>query len=1204
MITRNMLRHVGRIRLFLLLLASSSVAFGQSQTGQVSGVVVDQTGGVIAGATVQLIHDLTKNTREFATEVNGAFVFPNLIPGEYSIKIQVSGFKTFGQSKIVVSQSERVDLHRIVLEVGGITDIVEVAADAARVQTASSERAGLISPTMVETLPNRGRDYLGLLRSLPGVFDNSARNAPGDTGAPQVNGGAAGQFLVTLDGVPNQDVGCTNCAGFITPSVDAIGEVKVMLSGSQAEYGARSGGQMSVAIKNGTSSFHGSGYYFWRHEQFNANDFNNNLHNVSKPKYRYANPGYTIGGPIIIPGTGFNKNRDKLFFFFSHDILRRSSSTVSQLTFPTAAERNGDFSQSYDGTTNKVITLKDPTTGATIADGHLPSSLQSAAGLKLLNLFPSPNTTDPSGRHGYNAQYVLPVDNPSNNEILRVDWNVAKKTIAYVRFIRDFKGTEGNCPIYLVCFDSGFGAGTKWPRLDGGYNVTSNGVVGTVVHTFAPKLVNEFSYGINSHDQIASYNADQLKAFTRSATGITQSLLPAFFRANALDVVPNLRFGQSNGGGNIPNAAALAFDNRFPFHGTEKVQTIWDNLSYVKGVHNLKFGIYMEHTARFTTRGAGSGGAGVGLGVFNGAFDFGSDPFNGYDTGWGFANALAGVVKQYEESNRQGVGNSVYNRYEWFAQDNWKVSRRLTVDIGMRFTISQPANSVDQPLALFMPSTYSASANPALIMPACKTGTTCPSGANRIAKDPTTGQLLPQTLIGALSNASGKPYQAGQIFQGSYYNTPPIGVSPRFGFAWDVLGNGKLAVRGGFDILYDTSSGSVDDVLTLTDVPPATLTSTLNYTTLAGMQTAPNYYRVSNFTAGMQDFKIPSTYDWHFGVQRDMGFGIVLDMSYIGNTTRHQATTIDLNAVAPGTTWSGSTFTDYRDYKPAVLDSTNNQPLPPNFLRPYKGYGTINYRQWNGNSNYNAMQMSLTRRFGARLTFGGNWTWSRTLTYSKIPFYPDKLSYSPGNTRTHNMNVNWNYRIPNGSRFMENAATKMALNGWQFAGIFTAYSGSSNAVSYSVTGVPSGFNFSGSPTTGLSRIDVVSSSVFTTPKDSTDSGLNPAAFAIPALSKAGLGNAPPVLFWGPGYWNFDMSLFKNFALSKDTNRALEFRVETYNTFNHHNLGNPNTAFQTAWNNGNFGPNNNIYFGNYVASNGNVATQGANRVMVLAAKIRF
>lgn len=291
MITRNMLRQVRQIGLFLLLFATASVAFGQSQSGQVSGVVVDQTGGVIAGAKVQLIHDLTKNTREFATEVNGAFVFPNLIPGEYTIKIQVSGFKTFEQSKIVVSQSERVDLHRITLEVGGVTDIVEVAADAARVQTASSERAGLINPTMVETMPNRGRDYLGLLRGLPGVVDTNNRNAPGDTGAPQVNGGQAGQFLVTLDGVPNQDVGFTAGSGFITPSVDAIGEVKVMLSGSQAEYGARSGGQMSVSIKSGTPNFHGSGYYFWRHEMFNANDWNNNKLGVAKPPYRFKNPG-------------------------------------------------------------------------------------------------------------------------------------------------------------------------------------------------------------------------------------------------------------------------------------------------------------------------------------------------------------------------------------------------------------------------------------------------------------------------------------------------------------------------------------------------------------------------------------------------------------------------------------------------------------------------------------------------------------------------------------------------------------------------------------------------------------------------------------------------------------------------------------------------------------------------------------------------
>jgi hypothetical protein len=325
----------------------------------------------------------------------------------------------------------------------------------------------------------------------------------------------------------------------------------------------------------------------------------------------------------------------------------------------------------------------------------------------------------------------------------------------------------------------------------------------------------------------------------------------------------------------------------------------------------------------------------------------------------------------------------------------------------------------------------------------------------------------------------------------------------------------------------------------------------------------------------------------------------------VGNTTRHQPTNVDLNAIAPGTTWSGSTFTVFN---PAVVDSTNNQPLPTNFLRPYKGYGTITYRQWNGNSNYNALQTSVTRRFGKSLMFGGNYTFSRTLTYTKTPFYPDRLSYSPGSTRKHNLNVNWNYMVPDGSRFLNNWVGKLVLDGWQFAGIFTVLSGAAGTVTYTVTGVPPGFNFSGSPTTGISRIQVVDSkNMFASPKDNLDFGLNPAAFAIPALSTGGLGNAPPVLFWGPGSWNFDMSLFKTFKLSKDTNRVLEIRVETYNTFNHPNYGNPagsSLTYQTTWNNGNFGSNTNQYFGRFDSTSGTVAISSTARVAVLAAKIRF
>jgi hypothetical protein len=553
----------------LVLLAASLLSYSQSQTGQVSGTIVDPTGAAVAGAKVQLIHVLTKNTREFASEPNGDFVFTNLLPGDYNLAVEQPGFRTYQQNNIVVSQSERVDLHQIKLEIGTVSSEMVVAAEAARVQTASSERAGQITPTQVENVPNRGRDYLGLLRVLPGVLDLNNRDAPGNTGAPQVNGGQAGQFLVTLDGVPNQDVGNVAGSGFITPNVDAIGEVRVNLSGSQAEFGARSGGQMSVSIKSGTNQFHGSGYYFWRHEMFNANDWNNDRSGVAKPPYRFKNPGYTIGGPVLVPGTNFNKARNKLFFFWAHDILLRTSSSVSQITFPTAAERAGDFSQSFDSVTNQVITLKDPTTGLPLPGNRLPSNLQSAAGQAILNLFPTPNTTDPSGRHAYNTRYVLPTNNPANNEILRVDWNLGPKTMAYARFIRDFKGTDGPCSVYLICFVSGFTTATKWPMLDGGYDIHSNGVVGTVVHTFTSTMVNELSYGVNLIDQSVSVNQSQLANFTRDKAGLSQSVLPSFYpNANPSNLIPNIQFNTANGGGNIGNVGSLGFDNRFPFNGT------------------------------------------------------------------------------------------------------------------------------------------------------------------------------------------------------------------------------------------------------------------------------------------------------------------------------------------------------------------------------------------------------------------------------------------------------------------------------------------------------------------------------------------------------------------------------------------------------------------------------------------------------------
>ena len=411
-----------------LIVFTSGRTSGQGLSGQISGRVDDTSGRSIVGCVVQLTNDLTNQVREVQTDSTGAFVFVELLRGNYSLRVTQAGFRPHLERAIEVSATERVALSPIKLQLGDVSSTVTVASDQARVQTASSERAGLISASQIENTPLRGRDYIGLLKLLPGVVDVVTRDAPGGAMAT-VNGGLNGQVLITIDGIVSQDSGSTVGTQY-QPSVDAIGEVKVLLTNYQAEYGARAGGMVNVVIKNGTQDFHGSVYYFKRNEALNANNFFNNSGRLNlgadgkarRPVYRYDNFGYTVGGPLIIPGTRFNKNRDKLFFFWSQDILkRRVVSALQRVTFPTLLERRGDFSQSVFGNNGQAVVVRDPTTQVPFPGAIVPTSRINPAGQKLLSLFPLPNAVDSSGTRLFNALNQFILDQPLTDKILRVD---------------------------------------------------------------------------------------------------------------------------------------------------------------------------------------------------------------------------------------------------------------------------------------------------------------------------------------------------------------------------------------------------------------------------------------------------------------------------------------------------------------------------------------------------------------------------------------------------------------------------------------------------------------------------------------------------------------------------------------------------------------------------------------------------------------
>jgi len=402
----------------MVFLAGTLSARGQGLTGQLSGTITDAGGGVMPGVTVTVKNAGTNQIRETVTNADGVFVFPDLLAGTYDVTVKMDGFKTFEQKGIPLSSTERVALRAIHLEVGGLSETVSVVAESVKVQTTTGERSGLITTQQIEDTGIKGRDFMGVLKTLPGVVDTSGRDAPGwgSVGGMTING--RNSFNFSYDGVTNKDTG-SNSGNYSAPGLDSIGEIRIQTSNFQAEYGRSSGATITVVTKSGTRNWHGSAAYYKRNEKFNANEWARNRQGLPKPIYRYDNTAYTIGGPVLIPGTDFNQNRDKLFFFWSQDLLPRTDPGVlNTRTMPTALERQGDFSQTVDSQ-GRLIFIRDPlATGAcsvtTGGPGCFPGNVIpvgriSPVGQAMLKLMPLPNASDPSGTRQYNITKKLKI---------------------------------------------------------------------------------------------------------------------------------------------------------------------------------------------------------------------------------------------------------------------------------------------------------------------------------------------------------------------------------------------------------------------------------------------------------------------------------------------------------------------------------------------------------------------------------------------------------------------------------------------------------------------------------------------------------------------------------------------------------------------------------------------------------------------------
>ncbi|MCC6344688.1 MAG: TonB-dependent receptor [Bryobacterales bacterium] len=1109
-------RHALRLALFLLSAAFNELA-AQSIMGSVSGRVVDPSGNVIVGAPVVLTNERTSDARRADTNELGAFAFPSVQPGVYTLRVEQQGFQSLERTGMNLSANERLALGDIQLQIGAVTEKVTVQASGEVVQTASSDHSAELTSSQINMILVRGRDVMSLLRTMPGVTYTPDTEAVGEnlgTSFPNIQGGRYEWNTLNVDGLAGNDLG-NPYTGSSSINLDAVSDVKVLLNNYQAEYGRNGGAFINVVTKSGTQQFHGSGYWYKRHEMFNANNFFNNLNRVAKPVYRYNTLGATVGGPVYIPGK-FNSRREKLFFFYSFENWgSKSPRALQQTTVPTALERSGDFSQTLD-VSGSLIVMRDPIAGSPFPGNVVPPSRINKNGQILLNVFPQPNATNRAVTRGaYNYNFSQSWQIPKQQHLFKIDYMPTGKDRFSVRGSTWRADNQG--------YGAPAGGRATWDEILSRYLFRFPSLVVNYTRTISPSMVNEFSAGAgHSMEQATPINDGDLKKLNRAALGMT--LAQFYPQNNPLNFIPMASFG------GVPAAADIGWDGRFPMHGADTTFNFSDNFSWIRAKHTFKFGIFVDRGREYEGED----------GTFAGNFSFARDVNNPLDANYAYANAVLGNYYSYVESTSRPGYNGRSTILQWFAQDTWKVTRKLTVDAGVRFVWFTPWTQKNGTSAAFSPERYQISKAPVLFLPALD------ANGRRVARNPLTGQLAIPPLIGVYVPNSGDPINGMVLgtdptYPAGFKEQQPVLLEPRIGLAYDVFGDGKMAIRASFGSFHNTRTVGGPPVVASKFNPPRQFNPTLYYGNMEAMQGASSYLSPPGTVYGFEKAsKTPALYSYTFGIQRSLGAGTVLDASYVGNVTRHVLQIRNLNLVPYGAR-----------FLPQNADPANPSTwLNDNYFRPYPGYGNINYYENGGTTNYNALQVTLNRRFTRALQFGMSYTWSKAMDFSTneqatVSTYAPRRVWNYGKSafdQTHNLVLNYIWDVPKLSKRWDNAGVRQVFDNWQVAG-FTAF----------VSGQPSGVGFStvdGADITGGgdgSRIIVTGKAPLEHGERSFQRWFNTGVFARPP--KGSMGNAPKDVFRLPGINNWDISLFKNFLVVSEP-RALQFRWEMYNAFNH------------------------------------------------------
>jgi hypothetical protein len=1144
----------------------AALAAAQTVSSSLIGTVLDPANALIPNAQVTLNDQNTGSTRDTTSDGQGLFRFLNVTPGLYSVSVKVTGFKTLTQKDIAVSANETRDIGKLTLALGNTSETIAVTAEVANIQLASAEKGQLVDGKQLNDITLKGRDLFGYLKLVPGVLDTTAARdvtSPGAINNITINGGSNLQKNFTVDGITDMDTG-SNTTLHYEPNLDAIQELKVLTSNYQAEFGRNSGGTITVVTKSGTQQFHGTAAWNHRHEGFNANTWTNNRNgrnaldvpNSQISKYRFNIETYSIGGPVFIPKV-FNTEKKKLFFFWSQEYTGQfvSGGTQSKYT-PTALERQGDFSQSFlnNGT---LISITDPQTGAQFPGNKIPANRIDPTGQAMLNFFPLPNftPTDASQKNVINYFEAASATHPRRNDVLRVDTYLTSKLAGYFRYINDhddmialYQGVQFSTDVGGKLGEKGISP-IDHPNPGHGYS-------GTATYQISPTMINEFTLG-KSWNTWSYYSLDNYASEDRSLINNPALLFPlpttnpdGVSKTNGYqNLMPQFQYGGTP-------ANTMSYTRNSTSAGAyENFNTIWtftDNLSKVIGKHTIKGGVYVERNVKIQPAGGG----------YQGSYNFQVDTSNGVNnTGNGYANGLLGYVQSYSQQTARAVFNTIYWNAEWYLQDNFRVNRRLTLDYGLRLYHQTPQVDTNKTFGNFVPTLYDKNKVPRIYNPGTSAG-------KRVAIDPANGTVAPVAYIGLFVPNSGDPGVGYQLLGANGntlapYHQKPLVPAPRIGFAYDISGDGKTALRGGFGIFYNRLDGN--QVYNLSGQAPYSYTPQVNYTTFAQIAASGGNLVVgplgtTNAWAGTGDTPWDRVHNASLDIQRSIGGSMVVDVGYTGSWAYNQNLTYDINAIPLGTR---------APFNPKNADATNGgKTLADIFLRTiYPGFNTINSHNFVGHTNYNALTVSAQRRFAHGLAWGLAYTWSKALgTTSYNAAVPNNEAWNyglQGQDRRQNFQFNYSYEIPGLGKKFGSKFLGAFVDNWTVSGIFSIQSGAPfNPGTPNVNGTAP--DYTGTPTTGA-RVLVVGDPMKDVPAGQY---FNPNAFAVPAIGSnittpvlGNLGGGSGVMAY-PAITNLDATMAKFIPLFGE-HRGLRIQVQAYNAFNTPQFNGVTTGIQ--WN---------------------------------------